>query len=67
MVFSKYDNIKISAIAASVPEGIIDIAAKLDDPNEDPKYIKQFMKNTGIRARRKSDYEHKTDYGCRLL
>ena len=57
MVFSEYDGIKISAIAASVPENVMDIAKKLDDPEEDPKFIKQFMKNTGIRQKRKSSYE----------
>ena len=57
MVFSSFEDVKIAAIAASVPETVIDIAAKLDDPNEDPKFIKQFMKNTGIRAKRRSGYE----------
>ncbi len=56
MVFSRYENIKISAIAASVPEEEVDIAAKLNDPEEDPRFIKQFIKNTGIKARRKSGY-----------
>ena len=57
MVFSKFDDIKIAAIAAAVPENVIDVAAKLNDPEEDPKFIKSFIKNTGIRAKRKSDYE----------
>ena len=57
MVFSKFDDVKIAAIAASVPEDVIDIAAKLDDPKEDPKFIKHFMKNTGIKAKHKSGYE----------
>ena len=57
MIFSKFDDIKIAAIAASVPEGVVDIAAKLDDPEEDPKFIKHFMKNTGIKAKRKSGYD----------
>ena len=57
MVFSSFDDVKIAAISASVPEGIINIEAKLDDPEEDPKFIKQFMKNTGIKAKRKSGYE----------
>lgn len=57
MVFSSFEDVKISAIAASVPEGIVDIAAKLDDPEEDPKFIKQFMKNTGIKAKHKSGYD----------
>lgn len=57
MVFSRFDDVKIAAIAASVPEDIVDIAAKLDDPEEDPKFIKNFMKNTGIKAKRKSGYD----------
>ena len=57
MIFSKYDDVKIAAIAASVPENVVDIAAKLDDPEENPKFIKQFMKNTGIRAKRRSGYD----------
>lgn len=57
MVFSKFEDVKIAAIAASVPEEEVDIAAKLNDPEEDPRFIKQFMKNTGIRARRKSGYD----------
>ena len=57
MIFSEYQNVKISAIAASVPEQIMDIAKKLEDPAEDPKFIKQFMKNTGIHQRRRSSNE----------
>lgn len=57
MVFSKFEDIRIAAIAASVPEDVVDIAAKLEDPDEDPKFIKNFMKNTGIRAKRKCGYE----------
>lgn len=57
MVFSNFEDVKIAAIAASVPEAEINIAAKLDDPEEDPRFIKQFMKNTGIKARRKSGYQ----------
>lgn len=57
MIFSKFDDVKIAAIAASVPEGEINIAARLNDPEEDPRFIKQFMKNTGIKARRKSGYD----------
>ena len=56
MVFSKYDDIKIAAIAASVPENVVDIVAKMDDPEEDQKFIKNFIKNTGIRYKRKSGY-----------
>lgn len=57
MVFSNFEDVKIAAIAASVPENVVDIAAKLNDPDEDPKFIKNFMKNTGIKAKRKSGYE----------
>lgn len=57
MVFSKFDDVKIGAIAASVPEDVIDIAAKLNASEEDPKFIKNFMKNTGIKAKRKSGYD----------
>lgn len=56
MIFSMYDNIKIAAIAASVPEETVDIEAMLDDPREDPKFVRQFMKNTGIKAKRKCGY-----------
>lgn len=56
MVFSQFEDVKIAAIAASVPEEVVDIAAKLDDPKENPKFIKNFMRNTGIRAKRKSGY-----------
>lgn len=57
MIFSNYDGVKISAIAASVPANVVDIAAKLNDPEEDPKFIKNFMKNTGIKAKRRCDYD----------
>ena len=57
MVFSNYQGIKIAAIAASVPEHNIDYMAKLDDPNEDGKYFKNFMRNTGIKAKRRCGYE----------
>ena len=60
MVFSEYPGVRISAIAASVPEEIVDIAAKLEDPEEDPKFIKNFMKNTGIRAKRRCAPEQTT-------
>lgn len=56
MVFSQFEDVKIAAIAASVPKKVVDIAAKLNDPEEDPKFIKNFMKNTGIRAKRASSY-----------
>lgn len=48
MIYSKYDGIRISCIAASVPENRVDIAAMADDPNEDPKFVKSFIKKTGI-------------------
>ena len=35
MIFSQYEGVKIAAIAASVPETVIDYMAKLEDPNED--------------------------------
>ena len=54
MVFSKYDGIKISAISASVPPLVIDVMSELDNP--DPKYIKSFIKNTGIKEKRKSEF-----------
>ena len=57
MVFSSFEGVRIAAIAASVPSNIVDIAAKLQDPEEDPKFIKNFMKNTGITAKRRSGYE----------
>ena len=57
MVFSQFDDVKIAAIAASVPGNVVDIANKLNDPEEDPKFIKNFMRNTGIRAKRRCGYE----------
>lgn len=56
MVFSEYSNMRIAAIAASIPENIVDIEAKLNDPEEDPKFIRAFMKNTGIKAKRRSGF-----------
>lgn len=55
MIFSKYDDIKIAAIAASIPETIIDVISEMDNP--DPKYIRNFMKNTGIKEKRKSGFD----------
>ncbi len=55
MIFSDYDGIRISSIAASVPETVIDVMSELDNP--DPKYVKNFMKNTGIKEKRKSDFK----------
>lgn len=57
MVFSNFEDVKIAAIAASVPEDVVDIEAKLNDPDEDPKFIQNFMKKTGIRMKHKSGYE----------
>ena len=57
MVFSEYEGIKIAAISASVPEKVIDIEAKLNDPQEDPKFIKHFIKSTGIKAKRRCDFD----------
>ena len=57
MVFSSFDDVKVAAIAASVPEEVIDIAAMINNPSEDPRFIKQFIKNTGIKAKRRSRYE----------
>ena len=47
MVFSEYDGVRIAAISASVPSTVIDVMSELDNP--DPKYVKNFMKNTGSR------------------
>ncbi len=57
MIFSTYDHIRISAIAASVPEIVMNIEDKLNDPKEDPKFIRQFIKSTGIKQRRRCDPE----------
>lgn len=57
MVFNCFHDIRIAAIAASVPESIVDVESMIDDPKEDPKFIKQFIKNTGVRQKRKSGYE----------
>ena len=57
MVFNEYNNIRISCIAASVPKNRIDISAMADDPNEDPKFVKSFIKKTGIAAKHKSGQE----------
>lgn len=52
MVFNTYDGIKISAIAASVPAQVLNIESMQNDPNEDSSFIRQFIKNTGIHAKR---------------
>lgn len=54
MIYSEYGGIRISCIAASVPENIIDIAAMAEDPHEDSKFVKSFIKMTGIKAKHKS-------------
>lgn len=51
MVYSDYDGIRVSCIAASVPENRIDVSAMADDPNEDPKFVKSFIKKTGIASK----------------
>ncbi len=55
MIFSNYDGIKIASIAAAVPQTVIDVMSELDNP--DPKYVKNFMKNTGIKEKRKCDFD----------
>ena len=54
MIYNVFDGVKISSIAASVPHNVIDVMSELDNP--DPKYIKNFMKNTGIKEKRKCDF-----------
>ena len=54
MIYAEHEGIRVSAIAVSVPEQIIDIRAKLDDPEEDPKFIKNFIRKTGIEQVRKA-------------
>ena len=56
MIYSENKGIRISAIAASVPETEIDIKAKLEDPEEDVKYIKNFIRNTGVHRNRVSSF-----------
>lgn len=53
MIYSDYSGIKISCLAASVPENKVDIAAMANDPNEDPKFVKSFIRKTGIAAKHK--------------
>lgn len=57
MIYSGIQNVRISAIAAAVPENRIDIAAMAEDPGEDPKFIKNFIRKTGITAKHKSGIE----------
>ena len=54
MVFSKHEGVRIAAIAASVPSTVIDVTSEIDNP--DLKYFKNFMKNTGIKEKRKSGF-----------
>ena len=51
MIYNNFPGIRISALAASVPENRIDIAAMENDPNEDPKFIKNFIRKTGISSK----------------
>ena len=53
MIYAENEGIRISAIAAAVPEEVIDIRAKMEDPEEDPKFIKNFIRNTGITEKRR--------------
>ena len=53
MIYSEYNGIKISCIAASVPKNRIDIAEMASNPSEDPRFIKSFIKKTGIAAKHK--------------
>ncbi len=55
MIFSHHEGVKITSIAASVPPTVIDVMSEMDNP--DPKYIKNFMKNTGIKEKRKSGFD----------
>ncbi len=48
MNYSEYNGIRIAAMATAVSQEVIDINAMMDDPKEDPKYIKSFIKKTGI-------------------
>lgn len=57
MVYSEFDGIRIAAVAASVSKEKIDIAAKKTDPQEDPKMIDSFIKNTGIQYKHKCGFD----------
>jgi 3-oxoacyl-[acyl-carrier-protein] synthase-3 len=52
MIYNEYKDIRIAAIASAVQKDAFDIAAMADDPNEDPKYIKSFIRKTGITQKR---------------
>lgn len=54
MVFSSFEDVKIAAISASVPNTVINVMSELDNP--DPKYVKSFEKNTGIREKHKAGF-----------
>lgn len=54
MIFSSYDDIRISGIAAAVPEGVVEIESLKE--TEDPAMIDQFMKKTGIVKIHKGDF-----------
>lgn len=61
MIYSKFDNIKISGISASVSEHIQKIE---DNKSLDEKTIKQFIKKTGISQVRKSGFNQTaSDFG----
>ena len=51
LIYSKFDGIRITCIAASVPENRIDIAAMATDPNETPDFVRAFIKKTGVAAK----------------
>lgn len=57
MIFNECKGVRITGIAASVPEGIVDIASMANDPEEDSKFITSFIKKTGIAAKRKCDLD----------
>ena len=46
MIYSELKGIRIAAIAAAVPEGILEIESLKE--TEDPQMIDNFMKKTGI-------------------
>ncbi len=62
MVYSTFQDIRIAAIAAAVPEGIQSIFDF--EGEEDTRVIKKFIRNTGIESVHRSDFEHTaSDYG----
>lgn len=50
MIYSEYRGIKISCIAASVPVNKVEVASM----SEEPKFVKSFIKKTGIAVKHKS-------------